>query len=32
MYKKGNEVQFFLEGFEMKIKKFFLFIEMLKVF
>ncbi|GAA8852019.1 chemotaxis regulatory protein ChePep [Helicobacter pylori] len=32
MYKKGNEVQPFLEGFEMKIKKPFLPTEMLKVF
>ncbi|OOC28700.1 chemotaxis regulatory protein ChePep [Helicobacter pylori] len=31
MYKKGNEVQPFLEGFEMKIKKPFLPTEMLKV-
>ncbi|MBH0292307.1 chemotaxis regulatory protein ChePep [Helicobacter pylori] len=32
MYKKGNETQPFLEGFEMKIKKPFLPTEMLKVF
>nr|WP_033774369.1 hypothetical protein [Helicobacter pylori] len=32
MYKKGNEAQPFLEGFEMKIKKPFLPTEMLKVF
>ncbi|GAA6953777.1 chemotaxis regulatory protein ChePep [Helicobacter pylori] len=32
MYKKGNEVQPFLEGFEMKIKKPFLPTEVLKVF
>ncbi|PUD08785.1 hypothetical protein [Helicobacter pylori] len=32
MYKKGNEMQPFLEGFEMKIKKPFLPTEMLKVF
>ncbi|GAA9642527.1 chemotaxis regulatory protein ChePep [Helicobacter pylori] len=31
MYKKGNEVQHFLEGFEMKIKKPFLPTEVLKV-
>ncbi len=31
MYKKGNEVQPFLEGFEMKIKKPFLPTEMLKI-
>lgn len=31
MYKKGNEMQPFLEGFEMKIKKPFLPTEMLKV-
>ncbi|GAA8409599.1 chemotaxis regulatory protein ChePep [Helicobacter pylori] len=31
MYKKGNEAQLFLEGFEMKIKKPFLPTEMLKV-
>ncbi|RVY80394.1 hypothetical protein ECE45_02660 [Helicobacter pylori] len=31
MYKKGNEAQSFLEGFEMKIKKPFLPTEMLKV-
>ncbi|GAA9493756.1 chemotaxis regulatory protein ChePep [Helicobacter pylori] len=31
MYKKGNEVQAFLEGFEVKIKKPFLPTEMLKV-
>ncbi len=32
MYKKGNEVQPFLEGFEMKIKKPFLPTEVLKIF
>ncbi|GAA7305749.1 chemotaxis regulatory protein ChePep [Helicobacter pylori] len=32
MYKKGNEVQPFLEGFEMKIKKPFLPTEILKIF